>query len=122
MHIFKLHGFPRQIFQYVSQSLSLVSMTRCSHTFYGEEECQDYSWRSQICNMVGTVWEFLIFLLLVGSQCQISSRKKNFHPELKQLSHSFILETYLWPTEAGGNSSVSLVPTKTSEKHELSDG
>lgn len=75
VRIFKLRGFPWWILQYVSQSLTLVSMTRCSRTLYGEEECQDYSWRDQICNMVGTAWEFLISLLFVGSQYQISNRK-----------------------------------------------
>lgn len=75
VHIFKLHCFPWWIFQCISQSPGVVSMTRCSHNFYGKEECQEYSWRGQICNTVETVWEFLISVLFIGSQYQISSRK-----------------------------------------------
>lgn len=74
VHVFKLHCFPWWIFQYVSQSPGIVSMTRCSHTFYSKV-CQEYNWRGQICNMVEIVWEFLISVLFIGSQFQISSRK-----------------------------------------------
>lgn len=97
VRIFKLYGFPWWIFQYVSQSPSLVSMIRFSHTFYGKKECQEYSWGGQIGNMVGTVSEFLISVLFVGSQYQISSRK-DLLSRIKQLSH-MKMRMYLWPIE-----------------------